>query len=232
MLSRKIGTFSWRIDTAFIKQLLKVVFPFTLIAVIAIINLRIDTIMLSLMLDDKAVGLYSVAVNLLTAVMFVPSYFSVSLSPLLNRFFKTDVRKLIVMFKSVFWLMLLLGAAGGLVLFFVSKPVLVILFGAEYVLSVPVLQILSMSFFLSFVLFIAGSVCMVIDRQKFYAAVIAVSVLINIVLNYLFIKSMGMSGAAVSTVIAQLFQIVVILFFLKRRGFFFVAPVPKEAKLR
>ncbi len=232
LFSRKIGTFPFKIDVAFIKQLLKVVFPFTLIAVIAIINLRIDTIMLSLMLDDKAVGIYSVAVSLLTAVMFVPGYFSVSLAPSMNRFFKTDVRKLLVMFKSVFWVMLLLGVAGGLALFFVSKPVLTVFFGAEYAPSVPVLQILSASFFLSFVLLIAGSVCVAIDKQKFYAAVIAVSVFINIVLNYLLIKSIGISGAAVGTVIAQLFQVVVIFFFLKRRGFFFVAPVPKEAKLR
>lgn len=232
VLSYKIGTFPFKIDAVFIKQLLKVVFPFTLIAVIAIINLRIDTIMLSFMLDDKAVGIYSVAASLLTAVMFVPSYFSASLSPSLNRLFKSDVRKLMVMFKSVFWLMLLLGAAGGLVLFFVSKPVLVLLFGVEYAASVPVLQIFSASFFLSFVSFIVGSICVVIDRQVFYAKVIAVSVLINIVLNYLFVKSIGISGAAVATTFAQAFQIVVIFFFLKRRGFFFVAPVPKEAKLR
>ncbi len=232
LLSRKIGTFPFRIDSSFIRQLLKVVFPFTLISVIAIINLRVDTIMISFIMDNQAVGLYSVAANLLTAVMFVPSYFTASLSPSLNRFFKTDVRKLFIMFKSVFWLMLLLGAAGGLVLFAVSKPVLVVLFGAEYSLSVPVLQILSASFFLSFVLFSVGSICVAIDRQKFYAAVIAASVIINIVLNYLFVKSMGISGAAVATIIAQLFQIVVIFFFLKRRGFFFVAPVPKEAMLR
>ncbi len=232
MLSYKIGAFPFKIDAEFIRQLLKVVFPFTLIAVIAIINLRIDTIMLSFMLDDKAVGLYSVAANLLTAVMFVPSYLSASLSPSLNRLFKADVRKLIVMFKSVFWLMLLLGIAGGLALFAVSRPVLLSLFGAEYASSVPALQILSASFFLSFVLFIAGSICVVIDRQAFYAKVIAVSVLINIVLNYLLVKSIGISGAAVATVFAQLFQVVVIFFFLKRRGFFFAAPVPKEAKLR
>lgn len=232
LMCRKIGSFQLKIDTAFIRQLLKVVFPFTIISVIAIINLRIDIIMISFFMGDKAVGLYSVAANLLTAVMFVPSYFVASLSPSLNRFFKTDVRKLLVMFKSVFWLMLLLGVVGGLVLLVVAKPVLLVLFGAEYSTSVPVLQILSVSFFLSFVLFSLGSVCVAIDRQKMYASVIAVSVLINIVMNYLLIRSIGISGAAVATIIAQLFQVFAIFFFLKHRGFFFAAPVPKEVSLR
>jgi len=232
LLLRYIRPFSLKISPAFIKTMFKMVFPFMILYIAAIINFRVDTIMISYLLSDAAVGLYALAVNIIMAAAFIPAFCCAAAYPSLSRFGISSPRKLFLMFKGMLWIMLLIGALGAVVVLLLAKPLVLVVFGSQFIDSVPVLQILAASFFLSGGVLLMGYTAIAIDRQAFYTKVVVMSVLINVVLNYFFISWHGIKGAAIATVIAQLISFAVLSFFLCRRGFFFFSSVPTEPRLK
>jgi len=232
LLLRYIRPFPLKISPAFIKTMFKMVFPFMILYIAAIINFRVDTIMISYLINDAAVGLYAIAMNLILAAAFIPSFCCAAVYPSLSRFGVSSARKLFLMFKGMFWIMLLIGALGAVVVLLLAKPLVLVVFGSQFMESVPVLQILALSFLFSGGALLMGYSCIAIDRQVFYTKIVVLSVLINIVLNYFLISLYGIKGAAAATIIAQFISFIVLSVFLWRRGFFFFSVVPTEPRLK
>lgn len=99
-------------------------------------------------------------------------------------------------------LMLVIPAFFGTVV--LSDEILGIVFGSQYTIAWLVLIILMIDMIFQAVHVIVGSALQAINRPDLSARAAAISTVLNIVLNVLFIWKIGIIGAAIATVLASL----------------------------
>lgn len=97
---------------------------------------------------------------------------------------------------------------------FVSDIVIVWLYGAEYIVSSPILKVLSIAVFISPIGYLLGSrVCLVTDHEKFMPIAVGIGAVVNIGLNIWFIILWGEVGAAIASVVSELVVCVTYIIF-------------------
>lgn len=196
------ATIRLTVDRQCAAALLRLSWPLFLSAFGAIINLKIDQVMLGQMSTDAEVGLYAAAVQLSEIWYFIPLIIMNSLFPSMieRRQVSAEAynayvqRMLDMMFALSFGVALLTQVAAG--------PVVQLLFGKDYAGAAPIL-----------IIHIWGSI-FIFMRAVFSKWLIAESLTIyslvthfagaavHIGLNLLLIPRMGAEGAAIATVIS------------------------------
>lgn len=202
--------------TKFIKSMVKVQkdtlaklafesLPFALTVLFYSIYFYIDSVMLSYMKGVYEVGIYSAAYSLTIALIFIPTIYINSIFPSLSKFYVNSIESL----KFAYRKSLLYISIGALpiaaVLFFLSGEIIRLLYGTAFKESVIVLQIISITIFFRFVSFVNAITIISMDMQKKRLYFQAFTALINIILNLVLISLYGYVGAAIATVLTELF---------------------------
>lgn len=184
--------------------ILKETFPFGMHAILAAIYFQIDTVLLSLYKGDTEVGYYQAAMRLVIASMLVCDIVMSSYYSILASKFKTDpegFRRDALSFNKY---MLLIGGVFSSSLFIFPELFILPLYGAEYVRSVAIMQLLSAVIFLRFFGGPYGIFLTIADNQAKRALGVGVSVVFNVALNMLLIPWYGAMGAAVASVFTHI----------------------------
>jgi len=179
--------------------------PFALSIVFGTIYWQIDTVMVSLMRGDAEAGLYGVAYRSLLSLFFLPSFFMTSLFPVMSRSYPISKEKVADLYRKSFKYLFLLGFPLSVAIFVLSPQIILILYGKEYMDSVTVIMILSWFIFLKFLNYSTGTVLWAINRQRQRAESQGITVVVNVILNYILIKRYGFLGAGISTLITEVF---------------------------
>ena len=99
-----------------------------------------------------------------------------------------------------------------LFLIFASKYIIILLFGKQYIEAIPAFIILVIGFFFSSAIKIpCANITYSIKKMKINLILNAISIILNAILNVIFIKYFGFVGAAITT---TLINIIVSLIFL------------------
>ncbi len=181
-----------------LRELFTMAWPFALAAVLLRIYGYIDTVLLSVMSGDRAVGLYSVAYKVTFALQFIPTAFSASLLPGFSAYFRQAPEKLgstftrAVVYLSAIAVPISFGAV-------VLAPELVRALYPAYTEAIVPLQILMFSLMFLFLTFPVGSLLAGCNRQERNTANIALATAVSIVLNLLLIPIAGPTGAALAS---------------------------------
>ncbi len=196
---KKEKNFSFSINYRKIYKIIYKSFPVLLSIISIVVYMRIDQIMINLMLSENDVGVYSVSVRIVEMFHFIPKIIMVSYLPILL-ISKNYNFELIKINSILFKLSLLII----FVIFILSKYITLILFGETYIESV--LTTILLSFSLSFVFLGVANEHWYISKnlQKYYALNVFIGAIANIILNFFFIPSYGISGAAYSTILTYL----------------------------
>ncbi|WP_230350759.1 flippase [Lelliottia sp. WAP21] len=182
-----------------LKQLLKESWPIIASSVIIVLYTRLDQIMLMKMLGAESVAVFSVAIRIAEAYVFIPAALVTSYYPLIARSPSKENVKFYfdVVYFSSFIMAILVAIAAY---FFIP-----IMFGSIYTESYNVLLILLAS--TTFAVF--GSACtnlMIIYGLTYLRLVRAViGLIINFTLNIFLIPKYGVIGAAFASVFSQIF---------------------------
>ena len=193
----------WQWSLSLAKDLLRESFPLILSGLTIMIYMRIDQIMLGQMIGDKAVGIYSAATRISEVWYFIPMTISSSVMP--SIFQAKEIgeelyyQRIVKLNRVLTWLAFVVA----IVMTFVSKPLIVMLFGASYLESG---SILAVHIWASIFVFtgVATSGWFVAENLTHLSLYRTLSgAIINILLNIFLIPSYGGIGAAVATVIAQ-----------------------------
>lgn len=179
--------------------------PFALSIVFGTIYWQIDTVMVSLMRGDVETGLYGVAYRPLLSLFFLPSFFMISLFPVMSRSYPVSKEKVADLYRKSFKYLFLIGFPLSVTIFVLSPQIILILYGKEYMGSVTVMMVLSWFIFLKFLNYSTGTVLWAINRQKQRAESQGITVAVNVILNYILIKRYGFLGAGISTLITEVF---------------------------
>jgi PST family polysaccharide transporter len=194
----------WRFNVSWAKTLLKESWPLIISGMVIIIYMRIDQLMLGQMTNAKEVGIYSAAVKISEMWYFVPGAIVSSVFPSIVQS-RENPKLYYSRLQKLFNLMTLFAYAVALPLTFISSWLVSILYGAEFIDAAPILSLhVWTGVFVSIGL--ARSPYLITEGLTRFSALTSTGgAVINIVLNYFLIPSHGAVGAAIATVIAQVF---------------------------
>lgn len=195
---------AWRGSFLCAKRLLKDSWPLILSGLAVVIYMRVDQIMLGDMAGEEALGIYSAAVRLSELWYFIPMAVAGSVFPAIVRSRESQSDQVYRQRMQAFYdVMAGIGYTIGLPLALIASPLVVTLFGAEYVEAGSVLRVHVWAFlFVS--LGVARSQWLVAENMVQVSMFTTIlGAVVNVMLNYWLIPQYAGLGAAWATVIAQ-----------------------------
>ncbi len=176
------------------RRLLIAAFPFALAALFVKTYSYVDSILISKFLDTTAVGIYALAYKFTYAFQFLPLAFTAALYPSMSSVVGRDPVALERIFLRGIWYMAILSTPIVLGLSALA-PEVVELAGVGYADAAAVLSMLIFVLIPIFLDFPVGSLLNASGRQATKTAIMGVTMLINVGLNFLLIPELGIMGA-------------------------------------
>lgn len=214
-----ITAWKWSVDLA--KRLLREGWPLALSGLAIVIYMKIDQVMLGSMIGSEAVGLYAAATKISEIWYFIPVAIVSSVAPSIYQAKKENdellyYNKITNLLKSLNLISLIIV----LLMIFLAKPLILFLFGQDFIKSELILSIhiwaiifVSMGVAVS-PWFTAESLTNLLFYRTFSGAVA------NILLNLILIPTYAEVGAAIATILSYSIS-----------DFFYHAINPKTRKL-
>ena len=180
--------------------------PLLISSLTVIIYHKIDQLMLGNMIDMKALGLYAVAVRLVDVVAVIPTIIVQTVTPVLVRKKETDKstykKNRLAFLGMMEWISIILSL-GTLI---IAYPMVRYSYGIQYVMAVPILQILIWKIVGMTMAAASGQLIILDSIQKWVVLRNIVACVLCITLNAILIKEYGLAGAAIASVLTLLFS--------------------------
>lgn len=195
----------WKFDKKMVSFFIKESFPLVLSGAAIIIYQRIDQVMIKNMIDTSSVGYFATAGKFLDLILFLPVVLVQTLTPILVRT-KTNNIQLYESRKKEFisvvvWIAIILSVFVSLFAYWMIK----FTYGAEYMLAVPVLQIMAFKTIGMALSSTSGQIIIMEHMQKWVFVRNIFGCVICISLNLLLIPRFGIIGSAWVTIITVFF---------------------------
>ena len=208
--------FEWEIQ----KELIRISYPLALMALFGVICMKTDTIMLSLIKDNIAVSLYNAPYKIIEGFTFIPILFMNSVFPIMsqlsnkNKSFRKSIR------YSMFGLALVSIPLTIICMLF-SKKIIYIIYGNNYLVASTTFSVLILSLVFIFLVRPIGYALFAKNKQKIVLYAQIVASFINISLNLYFIPRLSFLGAAITTLITQIFIFIVLSTYAVKKRYIF-----------
>lgn len=186
--------------------------PLGVVAIVQNLNMYIDNIFISNRYTTEQYAAYSNAAADIPLVGIITVSIATVVLPKMSRAYKQNnnykeildiwgdscIKTALLMFP-IFWIAL-----------FFSREYIEIIFSSRYVASsTPIFIIYLLKFPLYFTVF--GNILIALGEQKYTMVNSLIGMILNIILNTIFIELFGMKGPAISTVIIQYFVVYLLL---------------------
>lgn len=186
-------------------ELLRESFPLMAAGIATFVYMRIDQFMIGTLLDARSVGLYSAVVTLSEGPLVISALLLRGALPMLTRQFQNDyalcTRTMVKFMRRGFFLHL----TGAIILALLAKPIIYLFYGEAYASAIYAfrIQVFSASFV---ALGVLSSAWLILNHHTSHALRrTLLGAVVNVALNTIMIPLYGITGAAASTVIAQIF---------------------------
>lgn len=215
LFSRKFVKPRFEIDLGLWKYLFKEALPIALAGVIHIIYFRIDVVMLSMMMGDAEVGLYSAAYKLSEPLSLIPAALMMSMFPIMSASFKSSEERLLKSYRLSFKYLLIITLPIAIGTMLLSDKIILLIYGAEFTGSAVALKILIWALVFTSGGAIFWSLLTSIGKQKLGTYITALCAFGNITLNFILIPILSYTGASIASVMTALLAFIM--------GFYFVS---------
>ncbi|KKG02319.1 flippase [Methanosarcina mazei] len=213
IISRNIFLPNFKYDAKLCKYILKESLPLAMAAVFIAIYYRIDVVMLSWLKGDVDVGIYSAAYRLTEAFTFIPVTFMVSIFPLMSRYYTESTDKLMLSYLKSFKFLFIIALPLAIGISLISDKIILTVYGNQFENSIQLLQILIWSTAIVFINYPLTQLLISTNNQKIFSTSTAICAALNVVLNFILIPNYSYIGASVATVITQLVNGFIILYY-------------------
>lgn len=202
-----------RVRRKYVRYLLASGLPLAVSNVSIAIYTRLAQLFLMWFVSAQALGIYSVAITLATAWMFVTDAVITSFFAKIFAYHRDDAMRTAAKLNG---LVLAIAAAivAGIVL--LGKPVIVLLYGEQYLAAYPAMGVLAVSTLLSALGTVAYKYIVLFSGYGFLSKKMFLVFIINIPLSYFLIRQYGMMGAAYSTLLTELLSLTLLNYFFRR----------------
>lgn len=199
------------------RPMLATAIPLLLATSAFIILTNADGVMLGWLRSSRAVGLYSVAAKVASLESFLLFVSNSAISPkLASLYAEGKLREMETMVRRVMGGLFLI-AVVGLAIFVVFGHFLLSIWGHEFAEAYWILVILGIGQFFNMSTGCSGMLLAMCDQEKVLGYVSAVSLLCNLILNYILILAWGAVGVAIATAITVIGDNIAKIVLAKRR---------------
>jgi O-antigen/teichoic acid export membrane protein len=201
---QKLGGFYRHFDRTIAKQLLHDSWPLIFSGLAIMIHIRIDQIMIKEMLGAKEVGLYSAAVRLSELWYFIPVIITNSLFTSIVNAKKENEALYYARLQRLYTLLVWIAIGIALPMTFLSDWLVILLYGEAYRHAGQVLMvhIWSSVFVFMGVAFHKFLLVENLNKKSIHRMILAA--VTNIAFNFFLIPAYGITGAAISTLLAHI----------------------------
>ncbi|MEZ9917147.1 flippase [Vibrio breoganii] len=219
--SIRIKELKFELSTA--KSLLKQSWPMILSGLAVTLYMKVDQIMLSNIISEESVGIYSAALRLSESWYFIPAIISSSLFPAILNAKKIDEKLYIDRVQDLFYILTCMSFTLGLVISTQSEFIIDLLYGEDYIESSSVLTIHIWTGIFVFIGVARGGWIVNENLQVYSLIYTSLSLVANISLNFYLIPRYGVVGAAYATLISQVLTVLIFpALFVRTRILFFM----------
>lgn len=206
---RKLPSFKCQFHAAFLVLMLKKSYPYALAIFLMTLYTRIDFVMIERLLGDgeREAGIYASAYRLLDAVNVLGLLFSGLLLPMSARLLK-EKQSIRPILRLSLKLILCIAIITSFSVFFFRNDIMFLLYEDTSFYAANILGILMFTFIFTSGIYVYGTILTANNSLKTLNKIFTVSVLLNIVLNFLFIPKYGALGAAGVTFFTQGFAFI------------------------
>ena len=192
------------IDKNLYLLLLKKSIPFVGLAVSATLAVQADIICLTLLEDDKTVGIYRAATNFYLGFEVVPAALFLVFLPHLSSVVDRDSTSAsaVSLVNQTLKYLLVIGSLATGVLFFSANWIVALFYSEEFSHASIVLRTISLNLVALFLSSFFGTILVAIRRERLVSVLALASASVNVFLNIVLIPIVGMVGAALATLVS------------------------------
>jgi len=193
------------VDKSFLRETVLNTIPYAIFMVMGTIYFQLDSILLSYFCGNTEVGYYQAALRLVVVILLIPDIITKSLLPVMSQYFKSSTDKLHQLFDISLKYMTIIAIPLSVSVYLLAEPIILFLFGAEYLKSIIVLEVLSWVILLRFIGYILGVYFTVINKQIIRTYIVTIAAIISVILNIILIPRYGFWGASLTNLISNIF---------------------------
>ncbi|MEW6516279.1 MAG: flippase [candidate division FCPU426 bacterium] len=197
------------LDPAFWRTLLREAAPLALANLFSVIYFRVDTVMLGSFRGQDAVGLYNAAYRLLELTLILPAYYGGAVFPVISASFGANPQRFQLIYRRSMKYMFVLSLPLALGTVALADRFIDVLYGAQYLASVPVLMVLMWTLVLIAVNSINAPYLIAMGRQRIVTVLVLAGMLFNVLANLWAIPRYGMLGAAWTTLASEVLTLAI-----------------------
>jgi O-antigen/teichoic acid export membrane protein len=171
-----------------------------------------DRVMITLMLGKEANGYYSAAVSCAALSQFVFAAIVDSMRPSILEAKKTGSPNYAPQIARLYSIIVYLAQLQSIVLTVAAPLVIRIIYGAAYAPAIPTLKIITWYTAFSYMGSVRNIWILAEQKQKMLWKINLSGALLNVIANYILIPLIGINGAAIASVAAQVFVNFVLCF--------------------
>ena len=175
------------------------------------IYINLDSVMLGFMRTDEDVGYYAVAVKLKNILVSVVTALGAVLLPRVSYYYKQkQFDTFWETIKKSMHVVILLAAPLTLYCMIATAPAIRFLAGDGYVQSVvPMIWIMPTLLFIGMTYVMGIEVLIPMGRETLVLVASAIAAVVDVIINAILIPSMGATGAAIGTLVAEILVFVI-----------------------
>jgi O-antigen/teichoic acid export membrane protein len=185
------------------KQIIAFSVPILLSGMFWFLMARTDTIIIGILLDQTKVGIYNAAVPIGQLLMLAREAFSPIILPLFTELFASEkFDKLSVLYTISSKWMTMLVLPVFISMFVLPDFYINLIFGAKFMAAVPVLKIVIIGYVFHVVMGPLSNLLIISGYTKKAMLNSLAALFVSITLNLILIPKLGLTGAAISAVLA------------------------------
>jgi O-antigen/teichoic acid export membrane protein len=204
-------------DTHIALKILKDSYPLIFASAFFMIYARIDQVMIKNMMSAEYVGLYDAAVRMSEISYFIPNIIVAALFPAIINAKKISEVIYFKRIKKLLITLLLVSTGIALITTLLATYFTLIIFGSKFLATVPILRIYVWSNIGTALNMLIQQVLISENLTKNVSLTIFFGMVTNVVLNVLLIPRLGMSGAALASLISYMIPFLSLYMFKKTR---------------
>lgn len=198
--NHKLGfSFAWA------KKLIHRSKHFILSGMMITIFAQTDKIMLKFMLGESATGMYSAAIACAGMTSFVFSAIMESMRPTIMENKKASSLSYETNMCRLYTVTIYMALAQSVIMTLLAKPIILIMYGKEFVGSISILQIGVWYTTFSYIGSVRDIWILAENKQRYLWIINCSGAIVNVLLNCLLIPYLGATGAALASVVTQVF---------------------------
>ena len=211
--ARKFVKVEFSVDLATWKGLIRAAIPWGVAGVMYIILWKADTLMLSVMQGDAAVGIYQLSRRFIDLSAALSGTIIISIFPVMSELYLANRKKEEAIYQRAFIYVATVSFLLSIFFILTAKDLVGIIAGKGFEDSILSLKILGLSIPPYFIGALAGTCLLAADKQRICMIYSTCGTVINILLNLWLIPRYSYFGASSATVVALIIEAVAAIYF-------------------